>query len=95
MDRESRRRLAAYRRSAGPIENTLVDEWMAGEFDRRELIRRAGMFGVSVPVVGALLAAAGEAAPAFASEARAAASSTRLRFAIIPPPTGAIEPSTF
>jgi peptide/nickel transport system substrate-binding protein len=96
MDRESRRRLGRYRRSeAGPIENEMIDEWLAGEFDRRELIRRASMFGVSVPVVGLLLGAAGEAAPAFAATARAAAGSSRLRIAIIPPPVGAIEPSTF
>jgi peptide/nickel transport system substrate-binding protein len=96
MDRESRRRLARYRRDeAGPIENAMVDEWLSGEFDRRELIRRASIFGVSASAVGLLVGAAGEAAPAFAREARAAASTSRLRFAIIPPPTGAIEPSTF
>jgi peptide/nickel transport system substrate-binding protein len=96
MDREARRKLEAYRRNdAGPIENTVIDEWMDGEFDRRELIRRASMFGISVPVVGLLLEAAGEPAPAFAARARAAASSSRLRMAIIPPPTAAIEPHLF
>ena len=95
MDRQSRRKLEAYRRNeAGPIENTLIDEWMAGEFDRRELLRRASIFGVSVPVVGLLLEAAGEPAPAFAASARAAASSSRLRMGIIPPPAGALEPHT-
>jgi peptide/nickel transport system substrate-binding protein len=95
MDREARRQLAAYRRSAGPIESNLIDEWLAGEFDRRVLLRRAAMFGVSLPVVGLLLKAAGEPEPAFAAQARAAASNSRLRLAIIPPPTGAIEPHTF
>src|SRR5579862_804286 len=96
MDREARRKLEAYRRNeAGPIENTMIDEWLDGEFDRRELLRRASMFGVSVPVVGLLLDAAGEPAPAFAAKARAAASNSRLRMAIIPPPTAAIEPHTF
>ena len=96
MDREARRQLEAFRRNeAGPIENTLIDEWMGGEFDRRELLRRGGMFGVSIPVVGLLLKAAGEPAPAFAATARAAASNSRLRMAIIPPPTGQIEPTTW
>ena len=41
---------SAYRRDeAGPFENTLIDEFLAGEFDRRELIRRASILGVSVP----------------------------------------------
>lgn len=95
MDRESRRRLDAYRRKdAGPIENALVDEFLAGEFDRRELLRRATMFGISVPTIGLILGAAGEAAPAFAAARPAAASNSRLRVAIIPPPTGKIEPIT-
>jgi len=96
MDREARRKLEEYRQTqAGPFENTLIDEFLTGEFDRRELIRRASMIGMSVPVVGAVLAAAGEPAPAFAASARAAASSSRIRVAIIPPPTAAIEPHLF
>jgi peptide/nickel transport system substrate-binding protein len=96
MDREARRRLEQYRRSqAGPFENTLIDEFLDGEFDRRTLIQRATTLGMSVPVIGAILAAAGEPAPAFAARAHAAASNSRLRLAIIPPPTGAIEPHTF
>ena len=68
MDRESRRLLETYRRNeAGPIENTLIDDWMAGELDRGELLRRASVFGVSVPVVGLLLEAVREPAPAFAA----------------------------
>ena len=60
MDREARRRLEEYRRNeAGPIENTLIDEFAAGEFDRKELIRRAGIFGVSASVIGTLLGALG------------------------------------
>jgi peptide/nickel transport system substrate-binding protein len=96
MDRESRRRLEAYRRNeAGPFEHGLIDDWLAGEFDRREMIRRAGVLGISASTVGLLLGAAGEAAPAFAATGRAAASNARLRMGIIPPPTGAIEPHTF
>lgn len=96
MDREARRRLNAYRsKKAGPVENALIDEFMAGEFDRRELLRRATMFGVSVPTIGLILGAAGEAAPAFAAARPAAASTARLRVAIVPAPTGQIEPTTW
>jgi peptide/nickel transport system substrate-binding protein len=96
MDRESRRRLERYRREgAGPYENALIDDWMAGEFDRRELVRRASVLGLSASAVGLLLGAAGEAAPALAASGHVAASNKRLRMGIIPPPTAAIEPVTF
>jgi peptide/nickel transport system substrate-binding protein len=95
MDRETRWRLEEYRRNeAGPFENAFIDDVIAGEFDRRELLRRASILGISVPLVGILLRAAGEPTPAFAA-ARAAATASRIRVGIIPPPTGAIEPHTF
>ena len=63
MDRETRRLIEDYRRNeAGPIENNLIDELHAGELDRSEFLRRAGMFGVSAGVVGGLLGYVGEAA---------------------------------
>jgi peptide/nickel transport system substrate-binding protein len=96
MDRETRRQLERYRHDeAGPFESTFIDDVIAGEFDRRELLRRASILGLSVPMVAILLRAAGEPAAAFGATARAAASTSRLRMAIIPPPTGAIEPLTF
>jgi peptide/nickel transport system substrate-binding protein len=94
MDHEARRRLEEYRRKgAGPYENALIDDYTAGAIDRRELMRRAGLLGISTPVIGVLLRTFGEPAPAFGA-ARAAASSTRIRVGIIPPPSGALEPST-
>ena len=95
MDRETRRRLEEYRRTeAGPIENTLIDEFVAGEFDRRELIRRAGIFGVSASVVGTLLGALGEAPLAFAGT-EVAKVGGRIRVAIIPPPAHGLDPHTY
>ena len=95
MDREARRRLEEYRRNeAGPFENSLIDEYADGEFDRRELLRRASVLGVSVPVVGAVLGALGEAPLAYAKAPASKAAGTRIRVGIIPPPTGAVEPST-
>ncbi len=56
MDRETRRALDAYRRSeAGPLENTLIDELVAGELDRREFLARATMLGLSAGAIGLLL----------------------------------------
>src|SRR5580658_3891836 len=94
MDREARRRLEEYRRTgAGPYENALIDDYTAGAIDRRELLRRASLLGISASAVGGLLGVAGDPAPAFGA-ARAAASSSRIKVGIIPPPSGAIEPST-
>jgi peptide/nickel transport system substrate-binding protein len=94
MDKETRRQLEHYRRNeAGPVESTLLDEFAAGEMDRREFIRRGSVFGLSASVIGAALAAAGEAPLAFA-RSRAAAAGGRIRVGIIPGPTKDLEPYT-
>jgi peptide/nickel transport system substrate-binding protein len=95
MDRESRRRLEEYRRNqAGPIENTFIDEVIAGEMDRRELIRRAGVYGVSASIIGTLIGALGEAPLAFAAPV-AHKVGGRIRVGIIPPPAHGLDPHTY
>jgi peptide/nickel transport system substrate-binding protein len=70
MDRELTRRIEDYRRTeAGPLENNLIDELLAGEMDRTEFLRRGTMFGLSVGMMGGLLAFAGEAGAAPAATA--------------------------
>jgi peptide/nickel transport system substrate-binding protein len=62
MDRETRRKVGDYRRDeAGPIENNLIDELVAGELDRQEFLRRATLFGLGAGTIGALLKFVGEA----------------------------------
>ena len=71
MDRELTRRVEDYRRNeAGPLENNLIDELLAGEMDRTEFLRRGAMFGLSVGAMGSLLAFAGEAGAATTTKAR-------------------------
>src|SRR5690348_16085796 len=95
MDRETRRRFEDYRKNeAGPVENTVLDDLLDGELDRKEFIRRATVFGFSAATIGTALAAAGEAPLAFAKPSRGGAGG-RVRCAIIPPPTSEIEPHTF
>jgi peptide/nickel transport system substrate-binding protein len=94
MDRETRRRFEAYRNQAGPIENTLIDELLDGEVDRREFFRRATLFGLSASAIGAALAALGDAPLAFGGTERAKAGG-RLRVAIIPPPVKSLDPHTY
>src|SRR3954452_24005053 len=95
MDREGRRKFEDYRRNeAGPVENTVIDELLAGEMDRSEFVKRGTMFGLSASVIGAALVAAGEAPMASARASRAQAGG-RMRVGIIPKPVAAIEPHLF
>ena len=71
MDRDLTRRVEDYRRNeAGPLENNLIDELLAGEMDRTEFLRRGAMFGLSVGAMGSLLAFAGEAGAATETKAQ-------------------------
>jgi peptide/nickel transport system substrate-binding protein len=95
MDRETRRRLEAYRKhSAGPVENTFIDEAVSGEMDRGELLRRGTMLGLSVPVIGGILAALGEA-PLASAAPTAATAGGRIRVGCIPPPAHGLDPHTY
>ncbi len=52
-------RLDPIRRAAGPIEGHLIDELLDGRLSRRDFIRRGTKFGMSLPLVGGILAAHG------------------------------------
>jgi peptide/nickel transport system substrate-binding protein len=54
-------RIDPIRREAGPILEHVIDEYLGDRITRRDFIRRATMFGMSVPVVGTILAARGGA----------------------------------
>src|SRR5262245_2554203 len=91
MDRETRRAVEEYRHgTAGPLENNLIDELVAGELDRNEFLQRATMFGLSATAIGALLRYVGEADIAQAAPVFAKAGGT-LR-AGITAPAGPLEP---
>jgi peptide/nickel transport system substrate-binding protein len=53
-----------YRRTAGDLENELIDEYRAGGMTRRELIQRGSVLGMSLPFLGLL---AGPVEHAFAA----------------------------
>jgi len=92
MEREAHDRLNHYRRVAGPIENTVIDELLGGRVDRRTFIRRATIFGLSASVIGAALTVAGCGTPSTSNTGKKGG---RLRIGIIPPPAHDIEPHTF
>jgi peptide/nickel transport system substrate-binding protein len=94
LNRQARREFEALRRDAGSVENQLFDDFAAAELDRKEFLRRAAVFGLSVPAASAALGALGEAPVALAAPA-AARVGGRLRLGVNPAPGGAIEPIQF
>ena len=94
MKRGARTQLEQLRRESGVVENTLIDDYLAGETDRRAFLQRATMFGLSIPAIGVVLGAMGETPVAFGAVSRGKAGG-RLRLGINPAPAGAIEPILF
>jgi len=54
-----RKRLSRLRESQGDIGNHVIDEFVAGRISRRDFLRRGAVVGISVPVLGGVLAACG------------------------------------
>jgi peptide/nickel transport system substrate-binding protein len=52
-------RLDDLRRGRGPIQEHVIDEFVAGRLSRRDFIRRGTMLGMSMSVVGGIVAACG------------------------------------
>ncbi len=77
-----------YRRSAGDLENELIDEYRAGTLTRRELIQRGSVLGISIPFLG-LLAGAPLASAAPRAATRPTAGKLRVGGVI---PDGSLEP---
>jgi peptide/nickel transport system substrate-binding protein len=59
VNNSSHRRIDAVRRSQGEIGNHVIDEYLAGRLSRRAFIRRGTVVGISLPAMGAFLAACG------------------------------------
>ena len=52
-------RLDDLRRGRGPVQEHVIDEFVAGRLSRRDFLRRGSMVGLSVPLLGGILAACG------------------------------------
>src|SRR5258708_24330966 len=52
-------RLDDLRRGRGPIQEHVIDEYVAGRLSRRDFLRRGTMLGMSMSVVGGIVAACG------------------------------------
>jgi peptide/nickel transport system substrate-binding protein len=90
-------RLDDLRRGRGPIQEHVIDEFVAGRLSRRDFIRRGTMIGLSMPVLGGILAACGSSssssAPAAGSSAAAGKAGATIKAGILVP-AAAINPIT-
>jgi peptide/nickel transport system substrate-binding protein len=92
------RRLGRLRQDQGDIANHIIDEFAAGRLSRRDFIRRASVVGISVPVLGSVLAACGSSSSSSAKSGTSSSAATGAAGAVIKAgittPTAAINPVT-
>jgi peptide/nickel transport system substrate-binding protein len=96
-------RLGRLRRGQGEIANHIIDEFAAGRLSRRDFIRRGTVVGISVPLLGSIVAACsssssstpstGSSSSSSSSSAAAGASGAVIKAGTVTP-TGAINPLT-
>ncbi|TPI54026.1 ABC transporter substrate-binding protein [Mesorhizobium sp. B3-1-7] len=85
------RTIDAARKTLGAIENSAVDELLAGRIGRREFLRHGSVLGLSLPFLGGIASAIGLGAPQARAEGKPGGT-VRAGVAV---PGGAIDPVTF
>jgi peptide/nickel transport system substrate-binding protein len=95
---DNQRRLDAIRRGSDENENHVIDEFVAGRLSRGDFLRRGAVVGLSMPLMGAIVAACGGAnstssSPASGGSSGPAKPGGTIKAGIIPP-SGAIDPVT-
>jgi peptide/nickel transport system substrate-binding protein len=90
------------RHGQGDIANHIIDEFAAGRLSRRDFIRRGTVVGISVPILGSIIAACGSSAKSTPSTSPSSSSTSggaggqagaTIRAGIVTP-TAAINPLT-
>src|SRR5215467_14757816 len=89
-------RLDDLRSGQGPVQEHVIDEFVAGRLSRRDFIRRGTMIGLSMPVLGGILAACGgsSSTPSTSGSAAPAGQAGANIKAGILVPAAAIDPIT-
>src|SRR5437588_2969811 len=90
-------RLDRLRRGQGEIANHVIDEFAAGRLSRRDFIRRGTVVGISVPLLGSILAAcssSSSSSPGAGSSSSGGGQPGATIKAGIVTPTAAINPVT-
>jgi len=86
-------RLDELRAGQGDIANHVIDEFAAGRLSRRDFMRRGSVVGISIPVIGAIVAACGGSSPSTSKSTPPGASGATIKAGIVTP-TSAINPVT-
>jgi len=88
-------RLDDLRRGRGPVQEHYIDEFVAGRMSRRDFIRKGSAIGLSMPLIGGILAACGSSGTTSSGSSPSAAgqAGATIKAGIITP-VGAINPIT-
>jgi len=82
------------RAGQGEIANHVIDDYVAGRLSRRDLIRRGAVVGISMPVIGGIIAACGGSSPSGGTTGGGNGGANATIRAGIVTPSGAINPVT-
>jgi peptide/nickel transport system substrate-binding protein len=88
-------RLDDLRRGRGPVQEHIIDEFAEGRLSRRDFIRKGSAIGLSMPLIGGILAACGSSGTTTsgASPSAAGKAGATIKAGILVP-AGAINPIT-
>src|SRR5215831_16992005 len=88
-------RLDDLRRGRGPVQEHVIDEFVAGHLSRRDFIRKGSAIGLSMPLIGGILSACGRSGttPSGSGASGAAKAGATIKAGIIVP-AAAINPIT-
>jgi peptide/nickel transport system substrate-binding protein len=88
-------RLDDLRRGRGPVQEHVIDEFVAGRLSRRDFIRKGSAIGLSMPLIGGILAACGSSGTSTSGSSPSAAGKAGATIkAGLLTPVGAINPIT-
>jgi peptide/nickel transport system substrate-binding protein len=87
-------RLDSLRRGRGPVQEHVIDEFLAGHLSRRDFIRRGTMMGISATALGGILAACGSSSSSPSSSSVPKGKANATIKAGIQVPAAAINPIT-
>ena len=86
-------RLDDLRNGRGPIPEHVIDEFVAGRLSRRDFLRRGTAVGLSLPLLGGILAACGSAPASITASKLTGKAGATIRVGVITP-TAEINPVT-
>jgi peptide/nickel transport system substrate-binding protein len=88
-------RLDDLRRRRGPVQEHVIDEFVAGRLSRRDFIHKGSAIGLSMPLIGGILAACGSSGTSTSGSSPSAAGKAGATIkAGLLTPVGAINPIT-